>query len=207
MQRKFYKLVVDGESPVEVSDGNHWESVKCPKYPGHQRPGRRTTDLHLEVRSKRPIPDFSRTMLSDIIVTQTALDKLVAANLTGFTVKSVIIEPLPKGMRPDMVPRLWEFIVTGSAGHAHERSGIVKLGSCDACGLMSYSAYENGIHVDETRYDGSDFFTVIEYPKHILINRHTKDVIQTGSMTNAEFLESTLVKWPDGVVRPSWHYS
>lgn len=69
-------------------------------------------------------------------------------------------------------------------------------------GLIRYSAFENGIQVDESTYDGSDFFTVVEYPKYILVNARAKAVIEQACLSNVGFIESSKLKWPDGVIRP-----
>ncbi len=198
----FYKVLIDRDKTlIEGAKENDWEGIVCPADPGHQRAGRRVTTLHLDIiRSK--IVDVSRTMLSDLVITNHALNVLKTEGLSGFTVEPTEIESYPKGLDPQSIPKLWEFVVTGEGGHAHPDSGIVLRRKCDACGLVRYSAFENGIIVDEATYDGSDFFTVTEYPKYILVNERTKSVLEKHHLTNVGFIESSKLQWPDGVIKP-----
>jgi hypothetical protein len=180
---------------------NDWEGIVCPKDPGHQRAGKRITPLHLDIASKKVV-DFSTTFLSDIVITDHALKTLKDADLTGFRVEPVVLHKTPKGMPPSEIPTLWELIVTGDGGYAHPESGIVVRRQCDACGSVRYSAYERGLIVDENAYDGSDFFTIREYPKHVLVNDRAKSVIKNNGLTNVKFVESSKLEWPEGVNKP-----
>ena len=198
----FYRLLINREKTlIEGSEGNDWEGIVCPADPGHQRAGRRVTTLHLDIiRSK--IVDFSSTMLSDVVITDHVLKVLNAEGLTGFTVKPTVTESCPKRLEQQSIPKLWEFVVTGKGGNAHRDSGIVLRRKCDACGFVRFSAYENGIIVDEATYDGSDFFTVTEYPTHILVNERAKSVLEKHRLTNVSFIESSELQWPVGVIKP-----
>jgi hypothetical protein len=198
----FYKLQVGERSFIEGGSGNNWAGVICLKNPGHQRAGPRTTVLRLDVLSWNVV-DFSRTMLSDVVITDHARNILHDAALTGFLLKPTeVIESPPRVDRSNF-PRLWEFVVTGQGGPAHEDSGIENLWNCDECGLVRYSAYEHGIVVNDETYDGSDFFTVAEYPNHILVSERAKAVIENGRLTNVSFVESSSLKWPEGVIKPT----
>lgn len=198
----FYELQVSRSRKfVEGASHNDWESINCSKDAGHQRAGRRLTDLLLDIVSWNVV-DFSRTMLSDIVITDHALKVLVAAGLTGFRVRPTKIEGVPAGAERSALPKLSEFVVIGQGGSAHESSGIKKLLECQTCGLVRYSAFEHGIVVDESSYDGSDFFTVSEYPKYVLVSERAKAVIEKARLSNAVFVESTKLEWPKGVVKP-----
>jgi len=186
---------------IEGASANDWESVTCDKDPGHQRAGRRITELFLDVQSRKVV-DFARTMLSDIVITDHALDVLRGAHLTGFEVRPARVKGLPKGVRMSNLPSLWEFVVTGQGGFAHKDSGIVKLFTCDGCGLVRYSAYEHGLLVDDSTYDGSDFFTVTEYPQYVLVTPRAKAVIEQAQLTNVGFVDSSQLEWPQGVLKP-----
>lgn len=186
---------------VEGAHQNDWESVVCAKDPGHQRAGRRLTELFLDVVSWNVV-DFSRTMLSDVVITDHALQVLRESELTGFEVRPTQIKRLPNGVNRSDLPKLWEFIATGKGGPAHASSGIVELWRCNTCGLVRYSAFEHGILVDESTYDGSDFFTVSEYPKYVLASERAKAVVEKARLTNVRFVESSKLDWPKGVVKP-----
>lgn len=198
----FYELQVGRErKSIEGASVNDWESITCDKDPGHQRAGRRLTELFVDILSWN-VTDFSRTMLSDIVITDHALGVLRGAGLTGFGVRPAKIEGLPSGVRRPALPRLWEFLVTGKGGPAHKASGIAELLKCEGCGLVRFSAFEHGILVDECTYDGSDFFTVTEYPKYVLVSPRAKAAIEQARLTNVKFVESSQLEWPEGVVKP-----
>jgi hypothetical protein len=141
-------------------------------------------------------------MLSDVVITDHALGVLRGAGLTGFEVRPVKIAGLPSGVRKPDLPRLWEFVVTGEGGLAHKASGIVEILKCDGCGLVRYSAFEHGILVDELTYDGSDFFTVTEYPKYVLVSARAKAAIEQARLSNVRLVDSSQLEWPKGVVKP-----
>ena len=198
----FYELQVSrARKFVEGASLNDWESVVCPQDPGHQRAGRRLTDLFLDIVSWNVV-DFSRTMLSDIVITDRALEALRQAGLTGFQVRPTRVEGVPEGVKRSDLPKLWEFVVTGEGGSADKAAGIVELSRCQGCGLARYSAFEHGILVDEHSYDGSDFFTVSEYPKYVLVSHRAKEAIEKFRLTNVAFVESSQVEWPKGVAKP-----
>src|SRR5262250_296623 len=97
--------------PVECSDDNDWASIHCVRDPGHQRAGRRTTELRLDLLASR-IPDFSTTMLSDVVITPRTLMAMRQSRLTGYREVAARIVDRP-GTPSAVVPHLWEFIVTG----------------------------------------------------------------------------------------------
>ena len=197
----FYRLCCSDARFVDLSEGNDWEGVTCPREPGHQRAGCRTTDLHIDIVSKR-IADFSSTILGNIVVTDSALKALEKSGLTGFCVKPVVVHGIPKGMDSKAVPELWELSVVGAGGKTHPESGITTICKCDECGLVLYSAYEHGLKIDEYEYDGSDFFTVVEYPTHVFVTEKAKRVIESIGNANVNFIESTKLEWPKGVIKP-----
>jgi len=199
----FYKLQVGRDHPfIEISKENDWEEISCSENSGHQRAGRRLTGLFLDVLSLSVV-DFSRTVLSDVVITDKALSALRGARLTGFTAAPTIAVRTPRDARRTRLPRLWELVIVGQAGRAHEQSGIAELRHCRECGLVEYSAYKNGIVVNQATYDGSDFCTVQEYPKHILVSERARSVIETNKLSNVGFVDSALLTWPKGVVKPT----
>jgi len=197
----FYRLDCKMPKFVELAEGNDWEGVVCPKYDGHQRAGRRTTVLQIDVVSKRVV-DFSTTILPFVVITDNALQVLRTSKLTGFRVEPVQIHGIPKGLDAKSVPKLWEFVVTGDAGLSHPDSGIIVKERCEACRMIRYSAYDHGLKVNEDTYDGSDFFVVKEYPAHVLVNEKAKNVIESHRLSGAKFIESTMLEWPNGVFKP-----
>ncbi len=68
--------------------------------------------------------------------------------------------------------------------------------------MVRYSSYQNGILVDEAQWDGSDFFTVNGYPKHILVTERVKDLIIAHRLTNCVLIPAEKLRWPETVMRP-----
>jgi len=146
--------------------------------------------------------DFAETILSDLVVTDRVVETLNASKLTGFETRQAIINTHPRNWQASQVPRLWELVITGHAGFAASESNIFAKEKCATCGWIQYSAFENGIYVNENTYDGSDFCVITEYPKHILVSESSKRLIEGNGFTNANFTDSKKIRWPIGVARP-----
>lgn len=177
--------------------------IVCPIDPNHRRAGDRTMDLHIVLPSPR-IGDFVWTWMSECLVTDRVLQLFRQVGLTGFEVRPVVVEGVKrlgkKGL--EKIPTLWELVVTGRGGDARPESGIRIIYQCEACGLVKYSSYKNGILVDEERWDGSDFFTVNGYPKYILVTERVKDLIMAHRLTNCVLIPAEALRWPEGMPRP-----
>jgi len=197
----FYHLDCSDSKFVELAEGNDWEGIVCPDNEGHRRAGKRTTILRVDILSKQVV-DFSSTILPYVVVTDKARCVLQTANLSGFRLEPVQVCGRPKGMALESVPKLWELVVTGDGGFSHPDSGVKLKHNCQACGLVRYSAYEHGIVVDKNAYDGSDFFVVKEYPAYVLVNEKAKSAIVSAGLTGTNFVESSRLQWPKGVVKP-----
>lgn len=197
----FYNLQCVDSNFVELAEGNNWEGIVCPENAGHRRAGKRTTILRVDIVSGRVV-DFSSTILPYVVLTERARCVIQTANLSGFRIEPVQVCGKPKGMALESVPKLWELVVTGDGGFSHPNSGVKLKHDCQACGLVRYSAFEHGIVVDEIAYDGSDFFVVKEYPAYVLVNEKAKSAIESAGLTGINFVESTRLHWPEGVVKP-----
>jgi hypothetical protein len=149
------------------------------------------------------IADFSQTMLGDIVISDHARQILQAEGLTGFELRIVKVGARPAKLESSEFKKFWEFLVTGVGGAAHSDSGISLMRTCNGCGLKEYSAFDSGLIVDESNYDGSDFFTVNEYPKYILCSERAKSIVEMNRLTNISFVDSSELRWPDGVEKPS----
>ena len=182
-------------------------SIVCPVSGGHQRPAPRTMGLEIVLSSPK-IGDFVWTCYSECIVTERVIKLFREAGLRGFETRDVRVERVKRNRSacPATLPRLYEFRVLGRAGHAHARSGIRKVYECTSCGLIRYSSYRHGIIVDENQWDGSDFFTVTEYPTHILVTPRVMDLIVRENLKPCVITPSDKLKWPWGVLRPESMY-
>src|SRR5262245_46863520 len=88
---------------VECSDDNDWESIHCVRDPGHQRAGRRTTELRLDLLASG-ISDFSTTMLSDVVITSKALMVMRQSGLTGYREVAARVVHRPGTPSDDAIP-------------------------------------------------------------------------------------------------------
>ena len=174
------------------------EPTGCPVKPlGHQRLIERAMDLHIILPSPR-VGDFVWTWYHDCLITDWVRELFQQVGLTGFEIRPVVVEQVKRlGKRSlEEIPRLWELVVTGKGGDARPKSGIQIVYRCEACGFVDYSSY-NGFFVDEDQWDGSDFFTVNGYPKHMLVTERIKDLIVTHRLTNCTLIPAEAVRWPD----------
>lgn len=185
----FYKLSSKGDYQAEFAKGNDWEGIKCPVDEGHQRAGRRITDLKIDLPSAK-VPHFMTTILSDWIITEEVAALFEEAGFTGYTLKPVIVDKVKRGNKND-IPLLWEFIVTGRGGDAHPKSGIKLKYECSACGDILYTGFGKGLFVDESQWDGSDFFIIWPLPKFIIVTERVKEFIEKHKLKNCKLIPTT----------------
>ena len=184
---EFYRLQVIGRNIVDYAEGNDWEGITCSIDKGHRRAGRRITELILQVTSPE-ILDFSLTFLSDIVITDRALQILRDEQLKGFEVKPARITTHPAGLDMKELPTLWEFLVTGWGGMASEKSGITLEKSCPACRHMEYAGLSNPkTLLSQREWDGSDFFFIWPMPRYCFVAEHAIEIIERRQLTGVRF--------------------
>jgi hypothetical protein len=168
------------------------ETVTCPADPGiewhgkrfsgaHQRPGRRLNDLAV-VLSNNPPEDFVWTWYGECLLQDHLLGLLRQQGFSGFEVKPVIARFEHSSER---WPRLWELILTGWAGMAKPESGIRldETESCMICGNLRYTGLTDAAQlIDESKWDGSDFFMVWPMPKFVFVTERVVTVIRKPSL-------------------------
>ncbi|MDR0292926.1 MAG: hypothetical protein LBH95_02085 [Oscillospiraceae bacterium] len=188
----FYKLAQDKKySDVWYnSKVKHFESVKCPKYSGHQRGIRNVQPLSAEIK-KPDFGDFITTSYSDWLITDKVVDIFQSSNLTGYKRRLVDV----CNMRLDF--NLWEIIVTGSAGRAHPDTEIFIKRNCEYCGHIVYSPIKKGkgLIINEAHWDGSDFFTITEFSKFVLVTENAKKIIEENNLKGALFVPINELGW------------
>lgn len=183
---------------AEWAASMNFDSITCPVNPDHRRAGKRLTDLVVILPSPR-VGDFVWTWYSECVMTDRVLNLFREAGLTGFEARPVVVQRVKRLGKYSVgdIPRLWELVVTGTGGDALPESGIRLIYRCEGCGWEKYSSYQNDFLVDEAQWDGSDFFTVNGYPKHILVTERVKDVIVANQLTNCMLIPSENVRWGD----------
>jgi hypothetical protein len=158
------------------------ETVVCPVCSGHQRAGKRLTDLNV-VLSNDPVEDFVWTWYSECMLHDRVLDIFRRHEFSGLEVKPVAAR---FENSPEPPPTLWELVVTGWAGMAHPDSGIRldDSGSCKSCGLLHYTEITDAEQlIDQSRWDGSDFFMVWPLPRFVFVTKRVANVIRDHHLT------------------------
>ena len=172
-----------------------YESIICSLVPAHRRAGARIGDPHLITSS--PFGDFIWTYMSECVVTDHVMSFFREEHLKGFNPRSASIASASGGRTRNTgsIPKVWELEVQGKGGNTHPDSGIHLLYVCPECGYTVYSSFQNGIIMDKDQWDGSDFFTVNGYPKHIIITEKVKDLIIRKQFTNCAIFRSEDLRW------------
>lgn len=161
---------------VVADEGPDYETIHCPKFPGHQRPGARQSALH--VRVPGPAGDIVWTWQSDCLFSERLIEIARLAGLSGATFRPAHVtdkrgEPLAQ--------RYEELVVTGWGGIAPEESGVQLKERCSACGLLVYSCFTDPTKlVDERQWDGSDFFIVWPLPGFILLSERAAMILEAS---------------------------
>jgi hypothetical protein len=162
------------------------EKVFCPIDPGHQRGGKRLTNLSI-ILPHGTVQDFVWTWYSECLIQDDVLDLFRRERFTGFDVKSVKARFRGGGER---LPKLWELVVTGWAGMARPESGIKRTYFCEACKHTKYSGISDAQRlIDEAQWDGSDFFMVWPMPSLVFVTQRVADCIRDHRLTDVVLKE------------------
>jgi hypothetical protein len=87
-----------------------------------------------------------------------------------------------KGRGPNGAPpRLWEVVVTGSAWRKSSDERLISV--CGVCGRTVFPKASQR-DVDETRWDGSDFFHADRNPNIVLVTERVCDLLDEGRFSN-----------------------
>jgi hypothetical protein len=117
------------------------------------------------------------------LLQERTLTLLRSAGFTGFEVRPVEARFRRSTERP---PRLWELVVTGWAGMARPESGIRldEPASCSVCGHLRYTGLRNpGSLIDESKWDGSDFFMVWPMPMFVFVTDGVRRTVREHHLT------------------------
>jgi len=184
MSLKFYRLdTPDFTYLAEWSDEVDLETVKCPAHPGHQRAGKRLTDLSV-VLPKATMDDFVWTWMSDCLIKESVIEDLKREGCTGFRTRPVKVTV--KGAPRAKLPIYKELVVTGWGGEASPASGVKLIQRCADCGLERYSGFNDPQKLlDQSLWDGSDFFIIWPMPKYIFITEKVARLIQKQGWVGA----------------------
>jgi hypothetical protein len=102
--------------------------------------------------------------------------------------RTVAVTQLKNG-RYGPAPELEELVVTGWAGQSPGASGITLEEYCRECGYTHYSAPTHPEHlIEESQWDGSDFFIVWPMPGHIFVTERVLQVATANNLKGAAFV-------------------
>jgi hypothetical protein len=192
MNRFFYFNYKDSDPEIEL-DYNAIvgeEKTPCPLDLGHPESGKsRINELVVKLRFPK-VRDVMNTWHSDYIITDRVATMFKEKGFTGYELRHVDVR-LPQtdrflGVKP---PILWEFRATGWGGIAPESSGIKPVDICSECCYTEYTSLLHPEHlIDESQWDGSDFFFVWPMPGYILITERVKDFVKEKRLKGVDII-------------------
>ncbi len=182
---EFYRLIDDHRFATVKRDDDTVESqsVHCPIKPGHQRGSARLSELSVILPSGS-IGDFLWTWYNECIITDKVANLLKCTGLIGYHLDPVAVSRIEgKDRHMSDLPKFWELRVRGWAGMAAPESGIRLLESCEGCGHLVYSSFNNpsGL-VQISQWDESDILMVWPLPRYILVSDRVREVILANKL-------------------------
>lgn len=87
-------------------------------------------------------------------------------------------------------PKLFQLDVYGSGGSLLATNGANVKETCRVCGLTVFEP-PRGIVVDETQWEGSDIFTMKEFPGIFLITDKFAQLLESYNIQNYRLIDST----------------
>lgn len=154
----------------------------CPVTSEHHS-SRRVPELKVVLMGKSVFRHFNWTWYHECLVRRDLADALEASGLTGFQLKPVEAT-LKNGQPPEQ--RLFEFTATGWGGIT---PGARLLQDCAGCGWRRYDSIRpTGFTIDETQWNGTDFFIVWPLPMHIFVTQRVVNFVKEHRFSGVKFL-------------------
>jgi len=184
----------DDKVPLDATDGNlGCVILDCPVcgatgvLPKQLSPW---VPIEIAVQSSGYLDDIEQAFTT-LLVSQKFRDAVAAGGLTGiefrppvgFTVKSnkPSYQKVAQEARDGLgLEAIW---VIGRGGSVAEASGVRLQKSCDVCGVRDWTLPDKGYHVDESQWDGSDFFYV-EESGALFMTQRAVDVLEMAELSN-----------------------
>lgn len=146
------------------------------------RPGAKICPPTGTLRSSK-LRDFTHPFPGLMWVTKQVKTVLESAELKGISFAAVNLRWTGKMKNTSvMIPDLWEVVVNGKAWR--QGSDLQTITSCSVCGRMEYRRGGTDLTVDESRWDGSDFFHVDENPNIVIVTENVTQILSQGNFTN-----------------------
>lgn len=196
---------------AEWADGREFELEVCSVNSQHRFPYYKT-GLSVLLTSKK-IDDIVWTWYHDLLVQDRVLRQFREEGFTGFEARPVEVgtkvrakEPDPCATNPGLkardagrleIPTFWEIVRTGWGGLAPPESGIHLTERCPGCNRQKYSGWTDVSRlVDDTQWDGSDFFIVWPLPVHCFVSDRVAQFIKKQKLTGVRATPVEKMKWP-----------
>jgi hypothetical protein len=202
-----------------AKSGHDSEVTQCKANPSHINIGKRTKTLYVRLRSS-VVGDFMWAPLSECLVTERVKKIFEEENVSGYLLNPVVIDKVYKtyydfrkfkfeeeeremlvplrerNARP--IPNFLELVVLGEGGEADPKSGISLVSKCPACGKMKFTGVnENGLIVDESKWDGSDIFNVFPLSLFKIVTGRVKEIAEKNNLTNVVFVPTEEIRIKD----------
>jgi len=167
--------------------GPEFHSTRCPVNPEDHLNMVRIGTFRV-VLPRQKVPDITKTWYSEFLLQDHVVEIFEKAGLTGYSLGPV--EARFKRGEWGAPPHLQELKVHGFGGIASPRSGVhVVEERCEACGYMAWTHYTQAEYlIDETQWDGSDFFMVWPYPNLVFVTERVKEVLRAHKLKGADCL-------------------
>lgn len=187
-KEKFWRL----ENPASEKKWAQWaqemelEEIVCPLNPDHRGAGKRLSNLSV-ILPNPVVDDFVWTWYSECMIQESVLALVKREKFTGFEVEPIKARFANSPL--SIPPPLWELVVTGWAGIAPGSSGVKLVQSCPRCGYRKYSGLTDPEKlIDESQWDGKDFFMVWPLPKFIFVHDRVAEFIRLMKLTGVRLV-------------------
>ena len=150
----------------------------------------RKVDIEVKVRDIAGLEDIESAG-TNTLVSAKFRDAVKEANLTGLEFYP-ILGYKTKGRKQgyqEMIRLCREefqfkaVYVTGKGGSIAQTSGVQLVKSCDVCGWREWTLPEHGIVIDESQWDGSDFF-LLEDMGGVYMTERAAKVLDQADLSN-----------------------
>ncbi|HOP79129.1 MAG TPA: hypothetical protein PLZ21_01050 [Armatimonadota bacterium] len=196
---KFWYLTDTGNQATLANlDGPVLEKIEKqygPVWPWN--PGQRPAGIPIHVKVARRFTDFIWTWYSQCLIQDKVLNMFKEEGFTGFDVWPVRAKLKTRPNAPDApeIPTLWEIILTGWGGIAPPESGIRVIKIVEGC--KYYSSWTDASRIiDESQWDGSDFFMVWPLPGFIFVTDRVVEFINKNKLTGVKAIPADAIAGP-----------
>lgn len=135
-----------------------------------------------------PLPDIAFVPPQDFIVKNKVKEVIDRCKFTGVNAIAVEIKITEEKMSnvPLDIP-FWFLDVSGSA-RLDALNNCTPIDICSLCNHKLYSSWDGGFMIQESSWDGSDFFRILEHPGYVIVSEEVKKVFETEKYTGVSFV-------------------